>query len=108
MLESMGYTVLVAESPLDALALFEKGDRPIDLVITDVVMPGMTGTELREKLEAVRPGVKVLFMSGYTSNIIHRHGVLDQGTNFIQKPFSRNDLAKKVRDAIAARVPDQE
>lgn len=99
-LETIGYTVLAAKSPLVALSLCENRDTCIDLVITDVVMPDMRGTELRNRIEAIRPGIKVLFMSGYTSNVIIHHGVLDEGVRFIQKPFDINELAHKVHKAI--------
>jgi two-component system, cell cycle sensor histidine kinase and response regulator CckA len=100
MLEAIGYTVLAAETPQDALSLGEDRDRPIDLLITDVVMPGMSGPGLRDRMEAIRPGIKVLFMSGYTSNAIVHRGVLEEGVYFIQKPFSIKALAEKVRDAM--------
>jgi DNA-binding NtrC family response regulator len=104
MLERIGYTVLVAETPQEALLFCEKNDVPIDLLLTDVVMPGMNGTELRDRIEGIRPGIKVLFMSGYTSDVIGHHGVLDKGMHFVQKPFSLKGLARKVRDAIEGRV----
>jgi DNA-binding NtrC family response regulator len=88
---------------MEALSLCEKKDTPIDLLLTDVVMPGMKGTELRDKIEALRPGIKVMFMSGYTSNVIVHHGVLQEGVHFIQKPFKINDLSRKVRDALGGR-----
>ncbi|MDD3618184.1 MAG: response regulator, partial [Desulfobulbaceae bacterium] len=69
----------------------------IDLLITDVVMPEMNGRELAGRLEAFCPNLRVLFMSGYTANVIARHGVLDKGLFFIQKPFSREQLAANVR-----------
>ena len=100
MLEEMGYTVLVAETPQDALLLCEKQDTLVDLLLTDVVMPGMSGIELRDRLKAVRPGLKVLFMSGYTSDVIVHHGVLEKGIHFIHKPFSITDLACKIREAL--------
>jgi PAS domain S-box-containing protein len=103
MLEATGYTVLSAGSPAEALSFFEKGDVTIDLVITDVVMPGMTGKEMGKKIEAIRPGVRVLFMSGYTTNVIAHRGVLDEGVHFIQKPFSTSDLSRKVREAMSGR-----
>jgi two-component system, cell cycle sensor histidine kinase and response regulator CckA len=102
MLEALGYKVIASENPLDALSLCGKGVNSIDLVITDVVMPVMSGRELRDKLLATRPDLKVLFMSGYTSNIIAQHGVLEEGVQFIQKPFSMGILATKVRSMMAA------
>jgi CheY-like chemotaxis protein len=100
LLEEIGYTVLIAKTPMEALSICEKRDTSIDLLLTDVVMPGMKGTELRDRIKALRPGMKVLFMSGYTSNVIVHHGVLEEGVRFIHKPFSMQDLAAKVRDAI--------
>jgi two-component system, cell cycle sensor histidine kinase and response regulator CckA len=100
MLETIGYTVLTTGNPLEALALCENSDTPIDLVITDVVMPGMSGRELRESIKAILPDMKILFMSGYTANVIVHHGVLEHGVHFLQKPFSMSDLAQKVREAI--------
>ncbi|MDZ7699219.1 MAG: response regulator [Deltaproteobacteria bacterium] len=71
-------------------------------MLTDVVMPEMNGKELAKKLRAVRPTVKLLFMSGYTSDVMARHGVLDQGMNFIEKPFAFTELAEKVRQVLDA------
>lgn len=101
MLESIGYTVLAAEHPQDALTLCEKGETDIDLLLTDVIMPGMSGKELRDAIEALMPGIKTLFMSGYTANVIAHQGVLEEGINFIQKPFTRGDLAEKVKEALS-------
>ncbi len=103
MLEALGYMVIASENPLDALSLCEKGVTPIDLVITDVVMPQMSGKELRDKLIARSTDMKILFMSGYTSNIIAQHGVLEEGMQFIQKPFSINMLSEKVKQMIAVK-----
>jgi len=100
LLEEIGYTVLIAKTPLEALAICEKKDTAIDLLLTDVVMPEMKGPELRHRINDIRPGIKVLFMSGYTANVIVHHGVLEEGVRFIHKPFSMQDLAGKVRDAI--------
>jgi two-component system cell cycle sensor histidine kinase/response regulator CckA len=102
-LKELGYTVLVAETPQNALSLCESKDTTIDLLMTDVVMPEMNGTELRDKIRAIRPEIKVLFMSGYTSNVIVHRGVLGEGVQFVQKPFSMHDLARKVREAIGGR-----
>jgi len=100
LLRNIGYTVLVAKTPMEALSLLEKTDTPVDLLLTDVVMPGMKGNELRDRARVVRPGIKVLFMSGYTTNIIVHHGILKKGVHFLQKPFSLESLAQKVREAI--------
>jgi two-component system cell cycle sensor histidine kinase/response regulator CckA len=100
MLQAIGYTVQVAQTASDALSLCEKRDARIDLLITDVVMPGMSGTELRDRIEAVRPGIKVLFTSGYTSSIVVQRGMLEERGHFLQKPFSIKHLARKVREAI--------
>jgi two-component system cell cycle sensor histidine kinase/response regulator CckA len=100
MLEELGYTVLTAGSPGEAIRLAAEGRAEIHLVITDVVMPEMNGRELVERIGKSRPRLKYLFMSGYMANIISQHGVLDEGVQFIQKPFSSNDLARKVREAL--------
>jgi len=102
MLESIGYTVIVAKAPLEAISLFEKYDTSIDLVITDVIMPFMSGKELIDKLKEIRPDIKVLFMSGYTADAIAHHGVLEKDMHFLQKPFRVRDLARKVGEIMAA------
>ncbi|MBT8341488.1 MAG: PAS domain S-box protein [Desulfatitalea sp.] len=99
-LKEIGYSVLIVDTPTEALALFEKNDTPIDLLITDVIMPQMSGTELVSKINKLKPEVKVLYMSGHTENIIVRQGILKEGIHFVQKPFSMSDLAKKVRETI--------
>ncbi len=103
MLETIGYAVLVAGTPAEALALLENRDVSIDLLMTDVVMPGANGADLRRNAEAIRPGVRVLFMSGYTSNVIVQHGVLEEGVHFVQKPFTRRDLARKIHEVLSRR-----
>ena len=99
-LAAMGYTVLAAESPDAALKLVDGHAGGIDLMITDVVMPGMSGRELADRLLQSRPGMRCIFMSGYTADIIAQRGVLDAGVEFLQKPFSRDDLAQKVRAVL--------
>ena len=100
MLKSLGYTVLVANNPSDALHLAESHTGAIDLVITDVVMPELNGRQLVDRIKAIYPGIKSLFMSGYTANVIAHRGVIEAGVNFIQKPFSAKDLAVQVRAAM--------
>ena len=102
-LEKVGYSVVATGTPKEALAFFEEEDTLIDLLITDVVMPQMSGTELTHKIRMKKPGLKVLFMSGYTEDIIVHQGVLKEEVSFIQKPFSMNDFARKVRDAMKER-----
>lgn len=103
MLESLGYSVLAAGAPGEAIRLAETHPGKIDLLITDVVMPGMNGRELAEHIQPLRPGLPQLFMSGYTANVIVHQGVLDEGVRFIPKPFSLRDLAVKTREALDRR-----
>jgi PAS domain S-box-containing protein len=101
-LEEKGYTVLTADNPLDAFLLSQQHGGRIDLLITDVVMPGMNGKELQERITQVRPGIEVLFISGYTGEVIAKRGLLAEDTHFIQKPFTLRDLALKVREILDA------
>ena len=101
MLERLGYTVLTASSPNEAISIVEdSNNNAIHLLMTDVVMPEMNGRDLSKKLLSIYPGLKCLFMSGYTANVIAHHGVLDTGVQFINKPFSKQDLAAKVREVL--------
>jgi len=100
MLERLGYTVIGTDKPEEAIPLVKEHIDDIRLLITDLIMPGMNGRELAEKLGSLKPGLKSLFMSGYTANVIAHHGVLDEGLIFIQKPFSVKNLARKVRQAL--------
>jgi PAS domain S-box-containing protein len=100
MLKRLGYQVLAAGSPRQALALAEQHAGALDLLITDVVMPEMSGRSLANQIHGLYPSIKTLFMSGYTANVIAHNGVLDEGVNFIQKPFSLNDLAIKIRSVL--------
>jgi len=95
-----GYGTLVAENGEDALRVCKKHDGQIDLMITDVVMPKMGGKEAAERLQPLYPRMKVIYMSGYTDNAIVHHGVLEPGLNFLEKPFTPEGLARKVRKAI--------
>ena len=99
-LSIQGYTVLDATSPSEALRLADAHPGPIHLLLTDVVMPQMNGRQVADHLLAARPGLKVLFMSGYTDAAIVEHGVLEPGTHFLQKPFTPDGLSRKVREAL--------
>ena len=103
-LKGYGYRVLEAPNANEALRICGREREPIHLVLTDVVMPHMSGRELAAKLAAMRPEIKVLYMSGYTDNVIVHHGVLDAGANYIQKPFGPEQLAGKVRTALGQPV----
>jgi two-component system cell cycle sensor histidine kinase/response regulator CckA len=99
-LERQGYTLLSAPSGAECLRLLGEQDGPLDLLLTDVVLPDMNGKALFQLVAARSPGVKVLYMSGYTSDVIVQHGALEEGTAFIQKPFTVQGLATKVREAL--------
>jgi PAS domain S-box-containing protein len=107
MLETLGYRVITAASPNMALNMSKEYGGKIDLLITDVVMPRMNGRELSEQIKTLLCPIKILFMSGYTANMIAQQGVLEEGVNFIQKPFSMHDLADKVRKALENGIPNQ-
>jgi two-component system, cell cycle sensor histidine kinase and response regulator CckA len=100
MLESLGYDVVVAHSAAHALERCADPRQALDLLVTDVVMPMMNGRELRARAQQARPGLPVLFVSGYTSNVVVHQGVLEAGAHFLQKPFSRDDLARAVLAAL--------
>jgi two-component system, cell cycle sensor histidine kinase and response regulator CckA len=99
-LKSLDYKVLLAPTPDRALLICGEHDGAIDLLITDVVLPGMNGKELADEILRRRPLTKCLFMSGYTADVIAHRGVLDEGLRFVQKPFSLKDFATKVRGAL--------
>ncbi|SPF46972.1 PAS/PAC sensor hybrid histidine kinase (modular protein) [Syntrophobacter sp. SbD1] len=99
-LEELGYTVIAAQTPVQAIHLAREHPGYIHLLITDVVMPEMNGRELAEKLSTIRPNLKCLYMSGYTADVIAHSGILDEGLNFIQKPFGSFDLAARVRQVL--------
>ena len=89
-----------AQNGADAILGCREYRGSIDLMVTDVVMPGMSGRELAGHLAPVRPEMKVLYMSGYTDDAIIHHGILEEGVSFIQKPFSMGKLARKVREVL--------
>ena len=100
MLQKIGYLVLAAGTPGEAIGLAKKHAGDIHLLLTDVVMPGMNGKDLAERLHVLRPNMKILFMSGYSVNMITDQGVLDESVNFIGKPFSMKDLGVKVAETL--------
>jgi len=108
-LETYGYHVLEAENGGSALLICERYKKPIHLLLTDVVMPEMSGRELADRVASHRPDLKVLYMSGYTDDVIVHHGVLDEGTAFIQKPFAADVLARKVREVLghSGKLPEE-
>jgi DNA-binding transcriptional MerR regulator len=105
-LGSQGYTVLNAQNGEEALRIGKEHKGPIHLLLTDVVMPGMSGWDLGKRLRPMRPEMKVIYMSGYTYNAILQHGVLDPQLSFLQKPFTVADLGRKVRKVLDQRIED--
>jgi CheY-like chemotaxis protein len=101
-LEAQGYVVLAASDAAAALRVVERHGGTIHLLLTDVVMPGLSGRELADRLVAQRPGIRVLYMSGYPGDAVVQHGTLPPGSAFLQKPFSPDGLARKVRDVLDA------
>jgi CheY-like chemotaxis protein len=99
-LRNLGYQVIEASSGEEALRLYQDHTEPINLLLTDVVMPGMTGVELAKQLQSLDSGVKVIFASGYADSTILRHGVLDAGVSLLQKPYTPSVLAGEVRKAL--------
>jgi CheY-like chemotaxis protein len=100
-LNSLGYNVLQAHNGLEAMELIERNER-IDLLFTDVVMPGMSGRQLADSARQRRPGLKVLFTSGYNEDAIVHHGRLDHAVQLLPKPYRRRELAKRIRSIFDA------
>ena len=92
--------VIAAESANEALLIAGENSRRIDLLLTDLIMPGLSGAAVAERVTELVPGVKVLFMSGYADNVVVRNGNLAPGAAFLEKPFSATDLAAKVRETL--------
>jgi len=101
-LKQCGYTVIEARDGLQAVDVVHKHERPIDLMVTDVVMPGMSGGQLAELLAEKYPNMKVLFVSGYSEQVVLRHRIASLHSNFLQKPFTLKSLAAKVREMLDA------
>lgn len=104
-LESLGYAVLEAEAGEQALEIARSHPGRIDLLVTDVVMPRMSGRAVAEALASLRPETRVLYCSGYTSEMIARQGLLEAGLFLLEKPFALDALARKVREALEAPPP---
>jgi len=102
MLRQQGYKVLDARSGPEALRVWKRRQGSIDMLLTDVIMPQMSGRELAQDLKAQRPELKVLYMSGYADDVIARHGILDPETELLQKPFTPDSLGRKVRSLFDA------
>jgi PAS domain S-box-containing protein len=105
LLEAAGYSVLEASRPAEAISLVEARQEPIDLLITDVVLPEMMGPELARHLHQLRPGLRMLFLSGYTEGIVVDKGLLNDGAHFLQKPFTTDALESKVREVLDGPAP---
>jgi PAS domain S-box-containing protein len=104
MLERLGYKVIAAQNPSEAIRISEEYKENIHLLLVDVIMPEMTGRDLAERLTHLRPDLRTLFMSGYTADVIAHRGVLDEGVFFVQKPFSTRDLADKLREVMESKA----
>lgn len=100
MLERLGYKLLLANNPASALSIAEEYPDRIDLLITDVIMPGMNGKELQQKILALRPHIRCIFVSGYATGVIEHHGILPDEISFIEKPFTANIFATKIRNVL--------
>jgi two-component system cell cycle sensor histidine kinase/response regulator CckA len=103
MLSSNGYKVLTATNGESAIKMFKKSKQPVDLVLLDVVSPGLSGPMVAERLTELQPGLRVLFMSGYDSTSVVQHYVVDKGFALLTKPFTERQLAKKVREVLSAK-----
>jgi two-component system, cell cycle sensor histidine kinase and response regulator CckA len=103
-LTDAGYRVIEARTSTTAIELGTSYPGVIDLVLTDVVMPQMNGRAVGERLSALRPGIRVLFMSGYTDDIVVKRGIRSQQTDFLQKPFTPEQLVRRIREVLDARV----
>jgi CheY-like chemotaxis protein len=100
MLKRFGFTVYEAADGITALQIVEQLTGPIDLLLTDVVMPDINGRDLAARFQQLRPHMKVLFMSGYTDDAVVRHGILQEGIAYLQKPFTPTSLVRRVREVL--------
>jgi CheY-like chemotaxis protein len=105
LLVEQGYKVLDASNGLEAISVCQSYSDPIDLIITDMVMPKMGGMALTENLKTLRPGIKVLYISGYTDDLAEQQRLANTGVAFLQKPFTPSALACKIRDVLEQKTP---
>ena len=98
-LETSGYSVITASDGAEAVAHFREHD-DISLVLSDVVMPGKNGKELLNEIRMIKTEIKMIFISGYTADVIHQKGICEEGVDFITKPVSKNDLLRKIREVL--------
>jgi DNA-binding NtrC family response regulator len=101
-LRGQGYTVIATDRPLAAEGLLAEAQGGVDLLLTDVLMPALNGRKLWDRLKQTKPGLRALFMSGHTDDVLGAQGILEPGIHFLQKPFSLDGLATKVREALDA------
>ena len=99
LLERAGYRVITADNGEDAVVRFKEHDE-ISLVLSDVVMPGKNGREALDEIRKMKPGIKVIFISGYAAEMISEKGIIEEGTEYITKPFEKNDLLRKIREVL--------
>lgn len=102
LLKDLGYAVLMVSTPSEALNLSREYRGEIHVLLTDVVLPEMSGKDLAEEIEKIRPNIRVLYMSGYTADVIAHHGVLHENVHFVEKPFTAETLAKKIKEVLEA------
>jgi two-component system cell cycle sensor histidine kinase/response regulator CckA len=107
LLEANGYQVLMAEDPTKAIETAERHGGVIHLLLTDVLMPGLNGRELAQRVKDLRPGIRVLYMSGHTEDSIAQSGLVEPGALLISKPFTQESLARKLREALGPRPGGQ-
>jgi len=104
MMEALGYRILLAANGMEAVRLFRENSDKVDLVILDVVMPGLSGPDAYSKMTSIRPDLRVVFTTGYTSEVMHLTSLIDRGAGFLQKPYGQRSIGLKIRD-ILDRVP---
>jgi FixJ family two-component response regulator len=107
MLESLGYRVLTVGSPGEAIDLDREQAGEVHLLLTDVIMPGMSGKDLADRMNSSYPNMGCLFMSGYSADVIAHRGVLNEGINFIKKPFSEQRLSVQIREVLEQGIQTQ-